>query len=133
MQHFTIAELTASATARRLGIDNTPSPEVIAALTDLTERVLDPLREAWGRPIIVTSGYRCAELNKAVGGVATSHHLRGMAADITTGDRTDNRRLFQLASSLPLPFTQLIDEKGFSWIHISYDPADLRRQILRLC
>jgi hypothetical protein len=58
--------------------------------------------------------------------------MRGMAADVTTGNKTDNRRLFQLVLDLALPFTQLIDEKGFSWVHISYDPSDLRHQMLKL-
>lgn len=102
------------------------------ALTALVDNVLDPLRRAWGAPITVTSGYRCTRLNAAVGGAANSHHLRGMAADITAGTRDDNRRLFALALALNLPFTQLIDEKNMAWIHISHDPADLRRQTLKL-
>ena len=132
MKHFTIAELTRSATARKLGIDNTPPPEAEAALRLLTDNLLDPVRELWGKPIIVTSGYRCAALNRAVGGARNSHHLKGMAADITTGSQADNRRLFQLIMQSSLPFTQLIDEHGFSWIHISFDMSDLRRQVLRL-
>ncbi len=132
MQHFTIPELCRSSTASRLGIDNTLPPEVERALEALVDNVLDPLRRAWGKPITVNSGYRCPALNKAVGGAATSHHMRGMAADITTGDRVQNRHLFDLVRSLGLPFTQLIDESDFAWVHISYDPADLRRQILRL-
>lgn len=132
MKHFTIAELTRSATARKLGIDNTPPPEAEAALRLLTDNLLDPVRELWGKPIIVTSGYRCAALNRAVGGARNSHHLKGMAADITTGSQADNRQLFQLIMQSSLPFTQLIDEHGFSWIHISFDMSDLRRQVLRL-
>ena len=132
MKHFTIAELTRSATARKLGIDNTPPPEAEAALRLLTDNLLDPVRELWGKPIIVTSGYRCAALNRAVGGARNSHHLKGMAADITTGSQADNRRLFQMIMQSSLPFTQLIDEHGFSWIHISFDMSDLRRQVLRL-
>ena len=94
--------------------------------------MLDPLREAWGRPLVVSSGYRCAELNVRVGGSKTSHHLKGMAADLDTGNRADNRRLFQLVQNLGLPFTQLIDEKNFAWVHVSLDPANIKRQVLKI-
>ncbi len=132
MEYFTIDELTRSDTATRLGIDNTPPPEAVAALTVLVDNLLDPIRRLWGKPLTVTSGYRCPALNRAVGGALNSHHLRGMAADLTTGDRTANRRMFQLLLESGMPFTQLIDESGFSWIHLSYDPADLRCQVLKL-
>jgi len=132
MKYFTIRELTRSATASRLGIDNAPTASVERNLTALVDNILDPLREAWGRPITVTSGYRCPALNKAVGGSRTSQHLRGMAADITTGNKVDNRKLFQLAVDLKLPYCQLIDEKGYAWVHVSYDPRNVKRQVLRL-
>ncbi|MDE6464357.1 MAG: peptidase M15 [Muribaculaceae bacterium] len=130
MKYFSIEELTRSTTATARGIDNTPDAAARAALVRLADAVLDPLREAYGKPVKVNSGYRCPKLNRAVGGVATSHHLRGMAADITGGSPEENRRLFDLARSLQLPFTQLIDERGFRWLHISHDPADIRRQVL---
>lgn len=132
MKYFTIAELCASSTAMAKGIDNTPTPGITQNLERLVANVLDPLREAWGKPIVVTSGYRCPELNKAVGGAKNSHHMQGMAADISTGNKVDNRRLFQKILDLGLPFTQLIDEKGFSWIHVSYDTSNLKRQVLKL-
>lgn len=132
MKYFTIAELCASSTATAKGIDNTPTPGITQNLERLVANVLDPLREAWGKPIVVTSGYRCPELNKAVGGAKNSHHMQGMAADISTGNKVDNRRMFQKILDLGLPFTQLIDEKGFSWIHVSYDTSNLKRQVLKL-
>ena len=132
MKYFTIAERCASSTATAKGIDNTPTPGITQNLERLVANVLDPLREAWGKPIVVTSGYRCPELNKAVGGAKNSHHMQGMAADISTGNKVDNRRLFQKILDLGLPFTQLIDEKGFSWIHVSYDTSNLKRQVLKL-
>ncbi len=131
MKHFTIAELSASATARRLGIDNTPPAAVVANLNKLVDHVLDPLREAWGGPITVNSGYRCPELNRAVGGVANSQHLTGLAADITVGSPAENRRLWRLATGRKLPFDQLIDERDMAWIHISWAPKP-RGQTLRL-
>ena len=68
MKYFSIKELTRSTTARRLGIDNTPPASAVIALHQLVDHVLDPLREAWGGPIRVNSGYRCPQLNKAVSG-----------------------------------------------------------------
>lgn len=129
---FTLDELTKSATAKRKGIDNTPSEEVIANLTTLCVKVLQPLRNAYGEPIIITSGYRCDKLNKAVGGAKNSHHRYGMAADIRTVSdrREDNRKLFDLVKTLDLPFTQLIDEYNYDWVHVSFDPKNNKRQIL---
>lgn len=132
MKYFKIEEFSRSATAKRLGIDNTIPPQLVPAVTALVDNVLDPLRQAWGRPIVISSGYRCPALNRAVGGVATSHHLKGMAADINTGNPVDNRRLFQLIQDLKLPFTQLIDESGFSWVHVSHEPGNIKRQVLKL-
>ena len=127
MKYFTIKELTRSTTAELRGIDNTPSQQVINNLTALVENVLDPLREAWGAPIHVNSGYRCAALNKAVGGVPTSQHILGEAADITVGTRANNQRLYALLRQLDLPVDQAINEHDFRWIHVSYGPRHRRR------
>lgn len=127
MKYFTIKELTRSTTAELRGIDNTPSQQVIDNLTALVENVLDPLREAWCAPIHVNSGYRCAALNKAVGGVPTSQHILGEAADITVGTRAKNQRLYALLRQLNLPVDQAINEHDFRWIHVSYGPRHRRR------
>lgn len=127
MKYFTIAELTRSTTAQLRGIDNTPSQQVIDNLTALVDNVLDPLREAWGAPIHVNSGYRCPALNKAVGGVPASQHMAGEAADITAGSRAKNQRLYKLQRELNLPIDQAINEHDFSWIHVSYGPRHRRR------
>ena len=134
MKYFTFDELTASATARRMGIPNIPSWRERENLRLLVENVLDPLREAWGKPVIVTSGYRCAMLNRIVGGAANSQHTTGMAADIRTLTDTaaDNRKLFDLALDLDLPFDQLIDEYGYDWVHISYSRYVTRKQVLHI-
>ena len=134
MKYFTIQELTASATAKRKGIDNTPDVKAVASLTALVANVLDPLREAYGKPIVVTSGYRCPKLNRAVGGVARSQHTKGEAADIRTlsNRRWENDQLFKLIVKLKLPFDQLIDEHGYSWIHVSYSEGKNRRQVLHV-
>ena len=94
MKHFSISELTASATALREGIDNRPSKCAYHLLHVLVDQLLDPIREAWGEPIVVSSGYRCKELNTLIGGVKNSHHMLGCAADIIAGNRADHRRLF---------------------------------------
>ena len=136
MKHFTISELCASDTARVRGIDNTPSSGVTLALTTLIEKLLDPIREAWGGPITVNSGYRCQKLNTAVGGVATSQHLRGEAADISVGIPAKNRQLFdrivELQKAGQIEFDQLIDESNYKWVHISYRQGRNRNQILHL-
>lgn len=131
MKYFSFQEFERSDTATRYAIDNRIPDKLKNNVAALVDNVLDPLREAWGRPITVTSGYRCAELNRRVGGAKTSQHLTCEAADITTGNKVDNARLFQLAINLKLPFDQLINENNFSWLHISYSPRH-RRQILKL-
>jgi uncharacterized protein YcbK (DUF882 family) len=131
MKHFTLNELTRSVTARRLGIDNTPPPAAVASLNRLVEQVLDPLREAWGGPIHVNSGYRCPALNRAIGGAPRSQHMKGEAADITVGSQLDNARLYHLLMQLQLPVDQAINERDFAWIHVSCGPRN-RRQYLAL-
>ena len=132
MRNFTIQELTASTTAAAKKINNDPTPEAAENLKHLVDNVLDPLRDAYGKPIIVTSGYRSPALNKAVKGSKTSQHMKGQAADITAGIKHENKKLFELAQELNLPYCQLIDEKNFSWVHISYDKNNVKRQILHL-
>lgn len=131
MKYFTLKELTRSTTATAKGIDNTPTPEVEKNLTLLVENVLDPLREIYGKPITINSGYRCPELNKAVGGSKTSDHVKGFAADITGGSKEENERIFNIIKH-NFHFKQLIDENDFSWVHVSYDPSNLKNQILKL-
>ena len=134
MKYFSIEELVKSATAERLAIDNTPPRAAQRMLTILVEQLLDPIRRRYGAPIIVTSGYRCPALNTAVGGVANSHHMVGCAADITTGSIENNTMLFALIIDMQtthaIRFTQLIAEKDYRWLHISYVPGMLRNQII---
>ena len=134
VSYFSITELTASATALREGIDNRPNKCAYHLLHVLVQQLLDPIREAWGEPIVVSSGYRCKELNMLVGGVKNSHHIFGCAADIIAGNRADHRRLFRLIVKMQqegrIKFTQLIWEGDGRWIHISYVPGDLRCQVI---
>ena len=134
MKHFSISELTSSATALREGIDNRPNKCAYHLLHVLVDQLLNPIREAWGEPIVVSSGYRCKELNTLIGGAKNSHHLLGCAADIIAGNKADHRRLFKLIvmmqQSGQIRFTQLIWEGNGRWIHISYVPSDLKCQII---
>ena len=128
-KYFSLEEMTASATARRMNIDNKPSEKIVENLQQLVTHVLDPMREAWQQPIIVTSGYRCPRLNAAVGGAVKSQHCSGQAADIRTVSdrREDNMALLRCLLHAKLPFDQLIAEHVDSqgrpdWIHVSYSP-----------
>lgn len=132
MKYFTIAELCKSSTADKHGINNRCRFEHISNLTNLVDNVLDPLREAWGKPITVNSGFRSKELNKKIGGATNSQHMDGEAADITAGSKADNKKLFELIQSLKLPFDQIIDEGGYSWLHVSYRSGNNRGQVLHL-
>lgn len=139
-EHFTLEELTQSPTAARLKISNVPGNQEIENLRALCENILEPLRLAWGAPIIVTSGYRGTKLNKAVGGSNTSEHRYGYAADIRTvsDSREDNKKLLKLLLSLNLPFRQLISEYpdktgGPDWIHVSYNPKHKNQRSKLTC
>lgn len=128
--HFTLSELIKSDTADRLKIDNMPKGYEYISLTRLVLNVLEPLREICGHPIQVTSGFRCEALNKAIGGVSNSQHIRGEAADITAGSIEANKRMFEVAIDY-VPFDQIILEKGGKWVHISYKTRkENRNQVL---
>jgi len=122
-KNFSYDELIASATAKRLGLDNTPTPEEKEKLRQLAEDILQPIRDAWNSPIVVTSGYRSEAVNNAVGGVKTSQHRLGEAADIKVGGKERNRKLFNFIYKMiakgDIKVGQLIDEYSYSWIHIS--------------
>lgn len=126
-KNFTIEELTKTGCKA----NNVPTMEAIINMTKLCIYILQPLRDAYKMPIQVNSGYRSPVVNRIVGGVSTSQHLRGMAADITTGTISGNERLFKMIQDLGLPFDQLIDEKNLRWIHISYSELH-RRAVIKL-
>lgn len=121
--NFTFDELIYSPTANRLGIDNTPDKETKEKLIRLAKEILQPIRNKWGSAIVVTSAYRCEALNKAVGGSKTSQHRLGEAADIKVGSKAQNKALFNLIQKMvsngELKVGQLIDEYGYSWVHVS--------------
>jgi hypothetical protein len=121
-QHFTLAELTASAKAKQLGIDNTPPPELLPRLI-LVAEMLERIRATLRCPVIVTSGYRCERLNVAVGGATTSDHPQGHAADIVSpryGTATEvARTLSPLVAVLGIGQIILEGVRGKQWVHVS--------------
>lgn len=117
MKYFNIAELTASPTASRNNIPNTPPDWAIENMKRLISIVLDPAREIYGAAISVNSGYRSPELNAKVGGARGSYHLQGRAADLTTGSKSGNIRLYGILSELP--HIELINEQNGTWIHVA--------------
>ena len=126
--NFTLEELTKT----RFSLDNTPSPQVVENLRTLCEKVLQPLRDAVG-PVNVTSGYRSKLVNQAVNGARNSDHLYGYAADLQSPDG-DHRKIYDWLKANAM-FSQLIYEFGNDkqpqWVHVSYNPNDLKREILR--
>ena len=131
-KYFPIKELTASTVARANGIDNEPPMEVRLKLSKFITKCLDPLREACGFPITVTSGYRCATLNAKVGGKPTSQHTKGEAADLVGRNDKETRRIFEVAKELN-NHDQLLFErnsKGSTWVHISWKSEGNRLQTI---
>lgn len=143
MKYFTIKELTASLKATQLGIKNEPTKAAMLNLESLVLNILDPLRAAWGGAIKVTSGYRSAALNKAVGGSNTSAHRYGFAADIVPADgRISVFKAFVVKwlKDNAVNFDQYIDElsvdkdgKVTEWVHlgIKSPSGKQRRQFLK--
>ena len=113
--HFQLEEFERSATATRLGICNAAPLSVITCLQNLCQQILEPARLAYGKPIVIQSGYRCTQLNTAVGGVKNSQHRTGEAADLPYSEE-----LLKILKTLP--YDQLIVEhnkKGSKWLHVS--------------
>ena len=126
-KYFTLSELTIT----NSGLVNSPSKMEIHNLSLLVEKILDPLRELYGKPITINSGYRSPLVNKKIGGVPTSEHVKGMAADITAGSKEENKKLFELIRD-NFTFRQLINEHDYTWLHISFNISDNKKQILSI-
>lgn len=123
-KNFTLEELTASATAKAKGISNNPGQTDLVNLCGLVHNVLQPLRNWWGKEVKIGSGYRSLALNRAVGGVSNSQHMKGEAADLCIdGDIQKGKSWFQFIKQ-HCEFDQLIWEKnpktGAYWVHVSY-------------
>lgn len=121
-EYFALQEFIKSTTAARLKIDNTPTNEILRNLQYGVSMVLDPLRRIHQQPIIITSGYRCEKLNKAVGGVNNSWHTKGNAADIHIKDENEAREIFDILKTLPSVDTVLFEHsRKTKWIHVQWD------------
>jgi hypothetical protein len=131
-ENLELAEVIRSSTARRLGIKNEPTAIHLNNLKILAEKIFQPIRSHFGRPIFISSGYRSAALNKATPGASTtSQHSRGEAIDIDMdGTEISNKEIFDFIRE-NLEFDQLINEFDYSWVHVSYSSSGKqRKQIL---
>ena len=132
--HFSLAELTKSQTAVRKGIDNKPTLDHIENLTELCTHILEPTRRNFGKPMVITSGYRSEELCEAIGSSKNSQHAKGQAADFEMFG-IDNKELAKYIKN-NLVFDQLIlefynpDDPSSGWVHCSYSKEENRKQSL---
>jgi len=123
-KYFELEEFITSATAKKKGIDNTPTFEVVEHLDELVDSFLDPMRSAYGEPVDVSSGFRCPALNKAVGGVDDSVHQIGYAADLTVRGSFKKFCAFvvEWVKKAGVKFDQILIESnkktGAKWLHI---------------
>ena len=135
-KHLSLAEVSRSETAKRRGINNTPSGEHLENFKKLAENIFEPIREHFGVPIHISSGYRSKELNAAVGGSSSSQHCQGEAIDIDMdGTSITNAEIFNYIKD-NLDFDQMIWEFGNDsnpdWVHVSYESTGKqRKQILK--
>ena len=117
-RYFSFTEMVlTSSTAQE---NNLPDWDDINRLLELCRWILDPVREMYGKPIVVTSGFRTLFLNRLVGGVTTSQHMQGLAADLRCDDP---KALFDLIAESDLPFDQLIYYQKRKFVHVSYSPT----------
>ena len=133
-KNFKLEEFIKSDTAQKNNIDNTPTDEQLDNIKFVAEQ-LQLIRNTYKMPIFITSGFRSEELNKAVGGSKTSQHKDGLAVDINQGSKQRNHNLFKIIRKmirLGLPVDQLIDEKEYSWIHVSFKQDNPREQVKHL-
>jgi zinc D-Ala-D-Ala carboxypeptidase len=130
-KNFSLRELLVSETAARFNFTEQyePPEAVVKNLELLCIKILQPLRDALKYPIHVNSGYRCHRTNTSIGGAAKSQHLTGHAADIEDF-KNGNEYLLRKIVEMKLPFDQIINEFGYQWVHVSFDPKRNRRQVL---
>jgi hypothetical protein len=129
---FQIQDLIKSNTASASGINNMPNQAAMQNLQYLLNNVINPISNNFPYPIRISSGYRSPQLNAAVRGAQNSQHMLGQAADITTGSRQANQQLFNWIINSGINFDQIIDEKGYQWVHISFNPNGCRKSVLHL-
>ena len=136
MKYFSIDEMLRSATAKKYGIDNRPSQDILNNLVLFIEKVLDPIREDWGGPISVSSGYRCPELNKAVGGAKKSGNLYGYCADLQVKGGMKRVReladfIFEWMKDHHMKFDELLFERSgnVTWLHFCWIGKDGKQRM----
>ncbi len=130
--HFDLSEFTRSESAKREGLDNTPTSEHLENLKVLCEKVLEPIRLRYGS-INISSGYRGKMLNHFIGGSVNSDHCVGRAADIDmddSGTGVTNKEIFDYIKD-NLEFDQLINEFNYAWVHVGYRQGANRKQVLK--
>jgi hypothetical protein len=130
--HFDLSEFTRSESAKREGLDNTPTSEHLENIKILCEKVLEPIRLRFGS-INISSGYRGKMLNHFIGGSVNSDHCLGRAADIDmddSGTGVTNKEIFDYIKD-NLEFDQLINEFNYSWVHVGYRQGANRKQVLK--
>lgn len=134
MRFFKFIEMISSAKAYEFNIDNWPKDADIMDNIIFTMECLDKIREDYGLPLYITSGYRCKDLNNKLNGSKTSQHMKGQAADINLGSVEKNRAFFNWCQDNinDLPIDQLIDESNYSWVHLSFIKENQRHQVLHL-
>ena len=127
-EFISLTELITSSTATTHHIDNTPPADVIRNLQYGVDMVLDPLRRIYGKPILITSGYRCPKLNTLVGGVSNSWHTQGNAADIHVASLTEATKLFSNLQKIPSVDTVLFEHSSSGqWLHVQWNMAKTPR------
>jgi hypothetical protein len=131
-KHITLLEATESATALRMGINNVPNELELEAMKYVAENLFEPIREWYNKPIKINSFYRCLALNKAVNGSKTSGHVLGNSIDISGGNKSENKKIFEFIKLSGLDFDQVINEYDYTWIHISLKKDKNRKKILAI-
>lgn len=131
-KNFSLAEITRSNTAKRIGIKNEPNKEHLNNIQTLIRKVVQPLRDAIG-PIRISSGYRSPELNRATSGSNKSQHCKGQALDLQFWENGEmnNKKIYDWILSSGIDFDQMINEFDYSWIHISFNEFKNRKQVLK--
>ena len=132
-KHLDIGEVIRSESAKREGIINMPTPEHYENLKVIAEKVFEPIREHFGVPILISSGYRSEALNVYIGGSRSSDHSKGRALDLDmdgSSSGVTNKMIFEFIKD-NLDYDQLINEFDFAWVHVGYRLNENRKQTLR--
>ena len=134
-KHISWEEATKSQSAIRAKISNIPNEQELANMRLTAEKCFEPLREWYGKPLVISSFFRCKALNTLIKGSKTSQHIKGQAIDIDTGNNAENAKLFNWCKD-NLEFDELIweygDKTGPSWVHISYNEGKNQQEIINV-